>query len=95
MINIAVQIGTKFIQFGELLLDDRNGSRTKQIAKENSYDAEQINTVILKEWLSGRGKHPVTWETLIEVLRDIKLRVLACDIRGVVCPRISTSKVVI
>lgn len=92
MINIAVQVGTKYIQFGELLL---NGSRTKQIAEENSHDAEQINTVILKEWLSGSGKHPVTWETLIKVLRDIKLPVLACDIKGVVCPTISTSKAVI
>lgn len=92
MINIAVAIGTKCIQFGKLLLDDRNGSRTKQIAKEKSDDAEQINTVILKEWLSGSGKQPVTWATLIEVLRDIKLPVLACDIRGVVCPAVSTSK---
>ena len=28
----------------------------------------------------GRGKHPVTWKTLIEVLYDIELKTLAKEI---------------
>jgi len=46
-------------------------------------DVEQINMEILWEWVSGRGKQPVTWATLTEVLRDVELSVLARDIEEV------------
>ena len=56
------------------------------MAHKHLNDAEQINTEILQEWLTGRGKQPVTWATLIEVLRDIKLSALASEIEAVKCP---------
>ena len=35
-------------------------------------------------WIVGRGKHPVTWKTLIEVLYDIELmKTLAKEIETV------------
>ena len=40
----------------------------------------QINTEILREWATGRGKQPVSWETLTEVLRNIGFGALASDI---------------
>ena len=43
-------------------------------------DVEQINMEILREWVNGRGKQPVSWATLTEVLRDVELSVLARDI---------------
>ena len=43
-------------------------------------DAVQINTEILREWATGRGKQPVSWETLTEVLRNIGLGALASEI---------------
>ena len=43
----------------------------------------QINTEILREWATGRGKKPVSWETLIEVLCDIGLGALASEIEVV------------
>ena len=46
-------------------------------------DAEQINTEILEEWVNGRGRQPVSWEILTEVLRDVKLGQLASDIEAV------------
>jgi len=36
----------------------------------------QINTDILIKWLTERGKQPVTWATLVEVLHDIELSTL-------------------
>ena len=48
-------------------------------------DAEQINTEVLRQWINGKGKHPVTWETLTEVLRDSELNTLAGDIEAVKC----------
>ena len=47
VVSIPVEIGTKYVQFGAFLLDDRNGSRVKVIAHKHSNDPERINTDIL------------------------------------------------
>ena len=86
VINIPVEIATKYVQFGAFLLDDRTGSKVKIMAHKHSNDAERINTEILQEWLTGRGKQPVTWATLVEVLHDIELSALAGEIEAVKCP---------
>ena len=77
-----MEISTKYVQFGALLLDDRNGARVKNLEHEYHYNVEQINTAILREWVNGRGKQPVTWATLVKVLRDIELSTLAGDIEA-------------
>ena len=86
MLNIPVEIATKYVHFGTLLLDDRTGSRVKTMAHKKHYDPEQINTEILQEWLTGKGKQPVTWAILVEVLHDIELSSLAGDIEAIKCP---------
>jgi len=91
VVNIPVEIATKYVQFGTFLLDDRNGSRVKIMAHKHHYDAERINTEILQEWLTGRGKQPVNWATLVEVLRDSELSTLAGEIEAVKCPAGSVS----
>ena len=48
-------------------------------------DAEEINTEVLEQWITGKGKHPVTWKTLTEVLYDIELSTLAGEIEVVKC----------
>ena len=85
VVSIPVEVATKYVQFGTFLLDDRNGSRVKIMAHMHHYDAEHINTVILHQWLTGRGRKPVTWETLVEVLHDIELCTLASDIMTTKC----------
>ena len=40
---------------------------------------------VLQQWITGRGKHPVTWKALIEVLHDIELSALAGEIEAVKC----------
>ena len=62
------------------------------MARKHCNDAEEINKEILREWLTGRGKQPVTWATLVEVLRDIKLTTLASDIEAIKCPGRPVSK---
>ena len=86
VLNIPVEIATKYVQFGTFLLDDPNGSRVKIMARKYQHDAEQINTEIVQEWLTGKGKQPMTWATLVEVLRDVELSTLAGDIEAVKCP---------
>ena len=48
-------------------------------------DADKTNTEILQAWLTGRGKQPLSWATLVEVLRDIELSSLADDIEAIKC----------
>ena len=43
-------------------------------------DAEQINLQILRQWIAGKGK-PLSWDTLIDVLKAIGLGTLASDIQ--------------
>ena len=38
---------------------------------------------IIQEWANGRGKKPVNWKTLTDVLRDIELCALANEIEAV------------
>ena len=82
-INIPQEVSTKYSQFGILLLGDSNGARVRTIEHKHQRDAEQINMEILQEWVSGRGRQPVSWETLTEVLRDVELGELASEIEAV------------
>ena len=82
-INIPQEVSTKYPQFGILLLEDTNGAKVRNMEHKHQKDAEQINTEILQEWVSGRGRQPVSWATLTEVLRDVELSELASDIEAV------------
>ena len=82
-INIPQEIGTSDCQFGIFLLDDPNGNRIRNIEHKHREHAERINTEILQEWATGRGKKPVSWKTLTEVLHDIELGALASEIEAV------------
>ena len=57
------------------------------MARKHHYDAEQINIEILQEWLTEKGKQPVNWATLVEVLHDIELSTLADEIEAVKYPQ--------
>lgn len=46
-------------------------------------DAEKVNVRILEVWIAGKGKLPVTWETLTQTLRNSELNVLAGEIEAV------------
>ena len=57
------------------------------MARKHLNDAVEINMEIIQEWLTGRGKQPVTWATLVEVLHDIELSTLADEIEAVKRPQ--------
>ena len=61
-------------------MNDQKGTRITAIAQKHTNNAEQINIEVLQEWLQGKGKKPVTWNTLIEILKDTGLSELAKDI---------------
>ena len=82
-INIPQEISTNYYQFGILLLEDETGTRIKNIEYRFRENSEQINMEVLEQWINGKGKQPVTWEMLVEVLRDVELTTLAQDIEEV------------
>ena len=58
---------------------------------------------MMKLWLRGRGRKPITWATLVEVLRNTRFYTLANEVEmaiksgekdgeteGIVCPHICT-----
>ena len=79
-VNLIQQIGNKYRTFGALLLDDKDGARITSIETQMNKNADNINFSIFHEWLRGSGKTPVSWSTLIQVLKDSQLNVLANDI---------------
>ena len=85
-INIPQEIGVEYYKFGLFLLEDDSGARIQSIAHQYMNNPEQINMEVLRQWLTGKGKHPITWKTLTEVLHDIELNTLAREIEIVKCP---------
>jgi len=71
--------------FGIFLLEDSTEARIKAIELNCHGDPERISIEIVKEWLCGRGKHPVTWNTLVKVLFAIGFATLAAEIADVKC----------
>ena len=82
-LNIAEKIGANYFDFGVLLLEDEDGDQITAIEKEHRGNAMEINRQILRMWLKGKGRRPVTWATLVSVLKDVGLVKLAEDITAV------------
>ena len=76
-IDIAEQIAPDYLMFGTLLLNDTNGNKVHSITVANHDSPLDISVEILKQWLFGKGRQPVTWQTLIKCLRDTDLIILA------------------
>ena len=72
-LDITQEIGDS-TKFATLLLDDKRGNILQGIDDKNR------NYEILHRWIQGRGRTPVTWETLVEVLKEAGLKQLASDI---------------
>ena len=80
-LQIPEEVGDKYYKFGIFLLHDKTGGRVNIIKKDCHGDSEQITQKILQKWIAGSGL-PVTWESLIQTLRDTGLPVLAEQIKA-------------
>ena len=79
-LKLPQQVGTNYSTFGIILLNDQNGSQVRNYKEESKGNPEDVMLRILQEWLQGKGL-PVTWESLVQTLRDIGLSVLANQIQ--------------
>ena len=80
-INVVERIAHKSYVFGILLLNDKQGHVVDAIVHDHR-DAEKITLKILQRWINGEGQQPVSWETLVNVLKDIGLNELAKEIKS-------------
>ena len=80
-VNLAEKVGVEYFNFGILLLNDDDGSQTTAIERACLGRAEDINKELFRRWLGGRGRKPVAWSTLIEVLQSMRLMTLANKIK--------------
>ena len=80
-LQVPEKVGAKYYKFGILLLNDESGSRLETIESDCRGDSERIVLRILRDWKAGQGL-PVTWESLIQTLRDMKLFTLADQIEA-------------
>ena len=78
-LNLLELIGTHYWELGILLLDDTVGEATKTIIEHHHHDPTKINLEIFQKWILCRGKMPVEWSTLIDVLNSIGLVDLASE----------------
>ena len=81
-LEILEGVGPNYITFGVLLLNDKTGSRVMALKKECQGVAHDVLLRILQEWLEGKGLGPVTWETLVQTLRNTKLFTLADSVKA-------------
>ena len=86
-VNIPQTIGTGYFNFGVCLLNDKDGAWVRALELKHGKDSEKINTEILEQWLKGSGKLPVTWTTLVKVLKETDNTILASEIEEVKCVR--------
>ena len=81
-IDILEQI-VDYRTFGTFLLDDKTGTIISSIERARMHRSHEINEEIFITWKAGSGLKPVTWNTLVECLRNAKLHTLADKIEAV------------
>ncbi len=81
-VKVLEGISTNYHDFGILLLEDNTGTQLNAIVDKCRENAKAINREVLVQWLAGKGRQPVSWNTLLEVLKDIDLQALANDIES-------------
>jgi hypothetical protein len=79
--DVAERIAHSYKKVGGELLQDSSGKRVGNHHTNNFYNVVDTSVAILEEWLEGSGKLPVTWRTLIRVLKKHGKVELARDIR--------------
>ena len=75
--DIIVEIQNDYVKLGIKLLQDDTGNIVEGIERMKRGDPGGITVEILRLWLQGKGRKPVTWQTLVECLQSTKLHVAA------------------
>ena len=82
-VSITQKTSTCYTKLAMYLLDDDNRDIVDGFKEKYHGDPEEIVTAVYKKWINGTGRKPVTWQTLVDVLREIELSSLAAEIETV------------
>ena len=77
---MIAEIQNDYEYFGTVLLEDKNGNIVKGIERSKRGDPVDVTVEIVRQWLLGKGRKPVTWQTFVECLKEANLHVAAEDI---------------
>ena len=83
-VEVIKKVAAQWKELGYLFDFDAAGDALDLIAKKHPFDPIACCTEMMKEWIMGRGRQPATWATLIALLKDAELYVLAKDLKEVV-----------
>ena len=75
-------IGTRYNRFGILLLNDETGARISSLETKHGENVQEINLEVFRLWINGVGRKPISWNTVVTVLREIGLNALASKINS-------------
>ena len=78
--NIIQRTSTCYTNLAMYLLDDDNCEIVDSLKEKCHGDPVEITRAVYKKWIFGTGRQPVTWQTLVDVLREIQLNSLAEEI---------------
>ena len=76
-LNIIKKIAMEVDDLGIYLL---SYEMTDTIKTQFNNDLVKATKEVLHQWIQGKGKMPVTWNTFIQVLRKMELSVVADEI---------------
>ena len=79
--DVMAEVQNDYIKLGIQLLQDDNGNTVEGIERKKRGDPGDITVEILRQWLQGKGRKPITWQTLVECLEDTNLHVAANHIK--------------
>ena len=81
--DVMERIGVNYPELGMFLLQDHDLSKVSALELTWQRASLPICRDIMRDWLQGKGKLPVTYATLLHCLRDADLHSLAKDIEDV------------
>ena len=59
------------------------GEDIRRIQRSSQHQSDTACRNVFIDWLGGNGREPITWETLIEALKEAGLTELAKDARDI------------
>ena len=81
-IKIIDRLSPHWNRFGVLLAFDDNGTQVETIDKKHRGDPLACCQAMFQHWLSGNGRKPLSWRTLIELLEDSDQELLAGEVQN-------------
>ena len=80
--NVIARVGISNDMLETLLVNDNDGFILPTIITQCQLNGTKVTMEIMRRWIRGGGRQPVTWQTLTETLKIIGLTELASSIES-------------